>query len=97
MGDTKKPRRFTENFIKEDVILKAIIVDKNGSLQDLVTRALLLATKEIKAGDELFYEKGKNYYVNLGTFQSLSEKEQVDYRSYYGLTLPDMVPPLKVM
>jgi hypothetical protein len=84
-----------ESFVEEDVNLKAVLVDRNASMDGFCTKILLLAIKDIKAGDELFYEKGKNYYANLGTFQDLSEKEQSDCKAYYDIKLSDMVPKLK--
>ncbi len=70
----------------------------NASMDGFCTKSRFYcwSSKTLKpGGDELFYEKGKNYYSNLGTFQDLTEKEQSDCKAYYDIKLSDMVPKLK--
>ena len=83
-----------ESFDEKDINLRPILTDQNQML-DILPRLLLVATRNIKEGDELFYEKGKNYYVNLGTFQELSAKEQTECKAYYGIKVADMIPSVK--
>jgi hypothetical protein len=82
-------------FDKKSVNIKGILTDINRSMHGLIPRVLFVATKDITAGTELCYEKGKNYYCNLGTFQKLSSKKQEDCKSYYDITLDDLNPKVK--
>ena len=82
-------------FKKEYLNCKAVLTDIENSLHGILPRVLMVATKAISAGDELSYEKGKNYYCNLATFQKLTLKEQENCKSYYDITLSDLNPIVK--
>ena len=84
-----------EYFNREAVNLEATIYDVENSCSGIIPRVLLTATRDIQMGEVLSYEKGRNFYTPLGTFQSLSKKEQDECKAYYDIALMHLEPTVK--